>query len=199
MNQQRQQNIRERILTESIRLFLANSFRGTPVKDITDAAHIGKGTLYWYFKSKEEILKSIITRFEEEFLDGLIESVNAVQGGFTEKFTQYHKHVAAIPLKMRDLSLVFTTLSAELTGSGLEAETWIRNVYWRYHNFVKGLLELGKQEGKVKQGLDTDITTHVIIGFHDGIFLEWYRNYDKIDGRALARTFREIALRGISG
>jgi AcrR family transcriptional regulator len=198
MNRERRQNIKEIILEESIRLFLANSFCGTPVKDITDAAQIGKGTLYWYFKSKEEILKAIIDRFEQEFLDGLIESVNSVQGGFIEKYKRYHKHVSAIPVKMRDLSLVFTTLSAELSGSGLEAEARIRSVYGRYHDFVKELLEEGKMEGKVKKGLDIDIATHVIIGFHDGIFLEWYRNYDKIDGRGLARTFREIVLKGIS-
>jgi len=56
MNDYAASDVKETIIRESTRLFLANGFRGTSVKQITEAAGIGRGTLYWYFKSKEEIL-----------------------------------------------------------------------------------------------------------------------------------------------
>ena len=52
--------VKKTIMKESMRLFLANGFQGTSVKEITEAARIGRGTLYWYFKSKNEIVESII-------------------------------------------------------------------------------------------------------------------------------------------
>jgi AcrR family transcriptional regulator len=189
--------MRERILEESVKLFLRKGFSGASIKDITEAVNLSKGSLYWHFKSKNDLLEAIIGQFERGFLDGLIESVNAVRGGFTEKFNRYHKHVTEFAVKTRDLSLVFTTLSAELSGSGTEAERQIRNMYAKYHAFVKELLELGKRDGKIKKELDTDVVTHVIIAFHDGIFLEWYRHHETLDGRVLAKTFRDIVLGGI--
>lgn len=189
--------MRERIIEESVKLFLRKGFSAASIKDITDAVHLSKGALYWHFKSKNDLLEKIIEKFEEGFLDGLIQSVNAIDGGFVEKFKRYHKHVTEFAVQTRDLSLVCTTLSAELSGSGLEVENKIRNMYAKYHAFVKELVESGKREGKIKEHLDTDVATHVIIAFHDGIFLEWYRHHKTLDGRALAKTFRDILLGGI--
>jgi AcrR family transcriptional regulator len=64
MNDSPISDVKETIIRESTRLFLANGFRGTSVKQITEAAGIGRGTLYWYFKSKEEILDSIFRKFD---------------------------------------------------------------------------------------------------------------------------------------
>jgi len=40
-------DVKDTIIRESTRLVLANGFRGTSVKEITKAAGIGRGTLYW--------------------------------------------------------------------------------------------------------------------------------------------------------
>jgi AcrR family transcriptional regulator len=40
-------DVKDTIIRESKRLFLANGFRGTSVKKITKAAGIGRDTLYW--------------------------------------------------------------------------------------------------------------------------------------------------------
>ncbi len=39
----RDRGVREKIVSESTKLFLQKSFKGTSIKDITDAAHISKG------------------------------------------------------------------------------------------------------------------------------------------------------------
>ena len=74
-------DLKETIIRESTRLFLANGFRGTSVKQITEAVGIGKGTLYWYFKSKEEILETVLRKFEREFVEGFMWAVLACGDG----------------------------------------------------------------------------------------------------------------------
>jgi AcrR family transcriptional regulator len=64
MMNSKDQTVKERILGASIKLFLANGFRGTSVKELTDAVGVAKGTLYWHFSSKDEILDSILSVFE---------------------------------------------------------------------------------------------------------------------------------------
>ena len=61
MNDSAVSDVKETVIRESARLFLANGFRGTSVKQITEAAGIGRGTLYWYFKSKDEIITAVLT------------------------------------------------------------------------------------------------------------------------------------------
>ena len=62
------QMVMERILEESIKLFVKMGFVGTTVRDLTVAAGIAKGTLYWHYQSKDEILDCILEKYNREFL-----------------------------------------------------------------------------------------------------------------------------------
>src|SRR5688500_11763701 len=63
-----QEGTRERIVTEAIRLFAANGFRGTTVGDIEAAAGLAPraGGLYRHFRSKDEVLSAAIDRHVHE-------------------------------------------------------------------------------------------------------------------------------------
>ena len=51
---------KERIVDEALTLFATKGFRGTTVKDIADAVGIKDASLYKHFKSKKEILNTIV-------------------------------------------------------------------------------------------------------------------------------------------
>ena len=68
----------ERILREAMRLFWEQGYHGTSIDDITRAAGLTKGALYWHYNSKEDLLRRIITEYEKRFLDGLIQHVNEI-------------------------------------------------------------------------------------------------------------------------
>jgi AcrR family transcriptional regulator len=191
-------SMREKIIEESTNLFLHKGFHGTTIKDITAAVNLTKGAIYWYFKSKDELLETILEEWEKAFLDGLIASNNEVDGNFLDKFRQYHKYSTEFAVKHRELCVVWTTLTAEIAGSGLKAEKKFRNVLERYVEFVKGLIETGKAEQTVKEDLDSYILANVIIGMHNGILLQWYTKHDDIEGPELARAFRSVLLSGMT-
>lgn len=56
---------REEILNRSMELFVMKGYDNTSVSDILKAVNIAKGTLYYYFESKEEILNGIVERIGE--------------------------------------------------------------------------------------------------------------------------------------
>jgi AcrR family transcriptional regulator len=72
-------NTRERIVTEAMRLFAAQGFRGTTVGEIEEAAGLAPraGGLYKHFRSKEEVLEAGIERHvsEIELIEPAIESL----------------------------------------------------------------------------------------------------------------------------
>lgn len=52
-------NTKGNIVNQAIELFLEKGYHGTSIHDISKATRLTKA-LYWYFKSKEELLKRII-------------------------------------------------------------------------------------------------------------------------------------------
>src|SRR3954451_7430041 len=50
---------RERILRAAVKVFARNGFHATRVSEVAKAAGVADGTIYLYFKSKEELLVSL--------------------------------------------------------------------------------------------------------------------------------------------
>jgi AcrR family transcriptional regulator len=197
MNIRVPKDIREAIILESTKLFLANGFRGTSVQEITKAAGIARGTLYWYFGSKDEILVTIFRKFEAEFLGGLIEEVGNCNGNFETKYRAFIKYATEYARDNRNLSVAFATLLGETVGSNTEAETVVRAIYERYLHFVEGMLEEGKKEGTVGAEVDSAVYAHIIIACNQGMLLEWFIFEKFLDARAFVGKMRDILLKGI--
>jgi len=191
------QNTEERILNQSMRLFLERGYHGTSIDDITQAAGLTKGALYWHFKSKEDLLKRIMEEYERRFLDGLIKAVGEVKGGASDKFNKYVRYNAAFAYYNRELCVTFTTLAAELVGAEQGIENEIRRIYKKYQNFLSNLILQGKKEKMFRRELDPRLAALVIMAFHDGILLQWSMNRDKIDGEAYVNTFKKIMFQGL--
>ena len=63
----------EAILSVSAKLFLQKGFDKTSMMDIATAAGISKGAIYHHFKSKDEIIKSVMEK-QEQSVKGTIEN-----------------------------------------------------------------------------------------------------------------------------
>jgi AcrR family transcriptional regulator len=192
-------DVKETIIRESIKLFLAKGFRGTSVKEITEAAGIGRGTLYWYFKSKDEILVSIFEKWEKAFVDGLRKAVNDREGNFTAKYKAFHKFSTEFARDERELAIVFNTLLNEIVGTNSPAETAVKASHERYRRLLEAMLEEGKKEGSVKEDLDSLLYAHVIAASHTGMLVEWFVNGKDLNVGPFVRAFRDMILKGVTG
>jgi AcrR family transcriptional regulator len=191
-------DVKETVIRESTKLFLANGFRGTSVKEITEAAGIGRGTLYWYFKSKDEIVETILLKFEGEFVDGMIKAVNSCEGNFVAKYKAFHKFATEFARDSRELSLAFNALLNEIVGSNTEAEKMVKAIYEKYRRFIEEMLEDGKRDGTVSMNVDSALYAHVVIASHTGMLVQWFVNGEFLNVGAFVRTFRDLLLKGIT-
>lgn len=190
-------NTEDQILKQAMRLFLKKGYHGTSIDEITRAAGLTKGALYWHFKKKEDLLKIIVEDFEKRFLNKMIKKVNEVKGGAIDKFDTLIRHNAAFAYYNRELCVSFTTLSAELVGGHHPIESEIQRIYKKYQRFLSKLILQGKNEKVLKKEIDPEVAALIIIGFYDGILLQWSMNKDEVDGKLYVRTFRKIILEGL--
>jgi AcrR family transcriptional regulator len=186
-----------RILTKAMKIFLEKGYHGTSIDDITQAAGVTKGALYWHFKSKEDLLERIVEEFEKRFLDGLIQTVENVQGDIQDKIEKYFRYNAAFSFYNRELCVSFTTLAAELVGAHHGTEPEFRRIYKKYQKFLSNLILQGKKEKVFKKEINPDLAALIIIAFHDGILIRWFMNRNEIDGEAYVKTFKKIMLKGL--
>jgi AcrR family transcriptional regulator len=190
-------NTIDRILNHSMRLFLERGYHGTSIDDITQAAGLTKGALYWHFKSKEDLLKKIIEKYEMNFLDGMIHTVGEVKGGSLDKFEKYIQFNSSFAYYNRELCVSFETLAGELVGAHHKIEPEIRRIYKKYQKFLSNLISEGKKEKVFKRELPTDLAALTIMAFHHGVLVQWSMNIGKIPGETFVKTFKEIMLSGL--
>jgi AcrR family transcriptional regulator len=191
------QETANRILDQAMRIFLQKGYHGTSIDDITKAARLTKGSLYWHFKSKEDLLKRIINEYERGFLNGMIHAVGEVKGGVLDKFEKYIRFNSAFAYHNRELCVSFETLAGELIGAHDRVEPEFRRIYKKYQIFLSDLIKQGKKDKIFRKELDTDLSALAFMAFHYGVLVQWSINRNKIDGEEFVKTFKEIMLEGL--
>lgn len=79
---------KEEILDAAEKLFAAKGFDNTSTGDILDAVGIARGTLYYHFKSKEEILDGVIGRITSRLIENAGEIVRKKELPVLERLTK---------------------------------------------------------------------------------------------------------------
>jgi AcrR family transcriptional regulator len=85
--QRKKESVRSRIISTAMDLFSANGIDGVTVEQIAEAADIGKGTVYNYFRTKEDIVVAYIVDVEREVqasLDSFTSSRRRLDGILTD-------------------------------------------------------------------------------------------------------------------
>jgi AcrR family transcriptional regulator len=75
--QRRRAETRDRIFRAALGLFAEHGFQATTVEDITEAADVGKGTFFNYFRNKEDVLSALA----EVQLDKYAHAIQAAESG----------------------------------------------------------------------------------------------------------------------
>ncbi|MBI5439995.1 MAG: TetR/AcrR family transcriptional regulator [Deltaproteobacteria bacterium] len=189
---------RAKIQDAATRLFVSQGFTRTPISEIAGSLGRTKGALYAHFASKEELLLSLIERFETDYLDRVIDEVVSTEGNAWAKLNRFVSFSSEFAEKNKDLCLLLTIVSAELQGAETPASLALFHAYDKYTEFVARLVDEGKGQGVFESSLDTDLVAHVIIAFHDGVLFQWQRTGGRLGGPPFVKTFRRVLLRGLA-
>lgn len=79
-------NRRQEIITTARQLFQRKSYDHTSIQDVMDALGIAKGTVYHYFRSKEELLEAVVASVVDESVENMTKVLKTAKGKALEKF-----------------------------------------------------------------------------------------------------------------
>lgn len=77
---------RREILSAARELFKSNGYENTTMQDVMNKLKIAKGTIYHYFKSKEDLLEAVVRDIVDENFDEMTNVLKKAKGNALRKF-----------------------------------------------------------------------------------------------------------------
>lgn len=142
---------KERILTIAQKIFARFGIQKTTMDEIAKMARIGKATLYYYFKSKEDIFAEVIHKESEILKSKLLEAINRSNEP-KEKITAY------VTTRMKHLKQLVNYYSA-LTDEYLEHYSFVEKERENFTQFEMNTLSIILNEGNQKGIFDVPNVT----------------------------------------
>jgi TetR/AcrR family fatty acid metabolism transcriptional regulator len=159
----------EAILRSAIRVFSQNGYFNSKVADIAREAGIADGTVYLYFKSKEEILHSIFDRAMEEFISEGKKEIEAIKeaGKRLRRIAQLHLEKLGAD---RDLAIVF---QVELRGSIKFMQEFSAAGFAEYLDIIHQTIVEGQRTGVFRKNLNATVCSKILFGALDEMVTNW--------------------------
>ena len=160
---------REAILRSAIKVFAQKGYFNSKVSDIAGEAGIADGTVYLYFKSKEEILHSVFDRAMEEFIAEGKREIAEIESAENRLRKIAELHLARLGAD-RDLAIVF---QVELRGSTKFMEEFSGGGFADYLDIIRQTIAEGQKEGIFRKDLKPITVAKILYGALDEMVTNW--------------------------
>jgi AcrR family transcriptional regulator len=180
------------IIDRSAKVFAEQGFHATSTTELCEANDLGKGALYYYIGSKEELLIAIIDRVMEEVLAGARRAVSS-DAPPAEKLRALGREYLDVITRYPDHVWVFLHEFPALTGESSDA---LRRSRRAFEESVEQVLAEGSASGDFP-ALDPRLTARAWLGMHNYTYL-WLRPGGELSATDVADHFADIFLEGIA-
>lgn len=169
----------------ALKVFSTKGFHKATMAEIAMEAGYGKGTLYWYWKSKEELYFSLIRQMHEEILS-LVKKAAGLEGTALEKIIWMGSEMVELYSRDRDYCKLSWKMRAE------ELETFSPEHVEKLHGYIertKAELEKIARQG-VEEGdlppVDPYYLACILLGLVEGMEIQWLEDSESFDlGRGM--------------
>ena len=184
----------QRIVDAGAQVFARKGYHATRMQDIADELDLQKGSLYYYFDSKEALLFHII----EEELGRALVNIEAVVMLDEPPLAKIEQGVAAHFATFHGFSNVSTIFLFEKVESiNVKAGQKINAMSRRYEEYWRQLLQEGVEAGALSANLDIKIATKAIMGMCNMSFI-WFQPTGRMSIEEIATHFTQYILRGMA-
>jgi len=162
-------NKKTQIINAAIEVFAKQGLEKGKIADIAKVAGIGKGTVYEYFKSKDEIFKAIEEMFIFQSIDQL-KILSTSKKSPTDKLEDILQYSINMHTDMGEATLIIAELWAQHSRGQLHGhkESVFADMYNDFFDIVLKVLTDGVKIGEFRE-MNKDGTTALLLAFIDGV------------------------------
>jgi AcrR family transcriptional regulator len=186
-------HMKEKIIETSIELFDQKGFKETAVQEIVESLEVTKGAFYYYFKSKEELLRDICLTYIEDLLqqqECILRDEN--KDCTTKLYEIVYMLIHSIKTKRKSARIFFREMR-HLHEAHLQEIKAKRRAF--RENYQK-LIEDGIAKGEFKEMPTPHMVTFGILGITNWSYY-WFHPEGEISEEKLAEIYIDLILNGI--
>jgi TetR/AcrR family fatty acid metabolism transcriptional regulator len=168
---------RESIIQAAIEVFSKKDFKSASISEIAQKAGVADGTIYQYFKSKEDLFFAIPIEKTNEFRSQLELHLEGISGAFNKlrKFAWYFLYFFKTNPEYGRILM----LEMRASKSFVKTETY--GFLKQSVSRVMDIIAEGQNEGVIRQDTDIYILRHLILGTLEHMVTRWLLKEEKYD------------------
>lgn len=186
-------NKHQRILDAAIEVIAEHGFFHSRVSEIADRAGVADGTIYLYFKNKDELLMAAIDSAFHRFIRRAKVALDEITDPREKLRRMAFLHLEGLGAN-RNLAIVFQT---ELRHSAKFLGQFSHNLMVEYFDVIKGVLREGQTAGVFRAEMSVTIAAHCFFGAVDEIVTSWILSDRDHQLSSLADSVVSIVLKGV--
>lgn len=192
-------NKKSQIIDAATLVFARKGFAGTIMAQVADAAGTGKGTLYEYFKSKEDLFFAVFERVIAEASAHVTSHVNNTNDSAAARLKKLSADLIQTwmaQLEMYALVMEFWSASATLSGRHMFKAAF-KAGYTEFRQQMSALIQEGVARGEFSSDIDPHKIGAVVIGSWDALLLQAWLDPD-FDPLAASHEHMRVLLKGMT-
>lgn len=174
-------------------MFAEQGFFQSTISQIAREAGVADGTIYLYFKNKEDILVQFFNYKTRQVFARFREEVDRADNTIDKLRNLIHRHLKEFQSD-RNMAVVY---QAETHQSIRLVEDQIKEMSKMYLDIVSEIVEQGQDEGVIRKDLYVGLVKRFILGAVDEVINTWLHSGGKYDLVSMADPLVELFLRGV--
>jgi TetR/AcrR family transcriptional regulator, fatty acid metabolism regulator protein len=183
----------KQIIDAAVIAIAESGYHQAQVSKIAKQAGIADGTIYLYFKNKEDILISVFEEKMGVFVENLQQIIKD-ESTAKEKLGQMIENHFQVLANDRHLA---TVTQLELRQSNKEIRLKINAVLKEYLKMIDQIIIEGMVAGEFNPAMDVRIARQMVFGTIDEISTTWVMNENRYDLVELAPKVQQLLLNGL--
>jgi TetR/AcrR family fatty acid metabolism transcriptional regulator len=166
---------RRSILSAAVGVFARNGFYNSKVADIAREAGVADGTIYLYFKNKEDLLIQVFL----DTMDTVLQEQEAALQGITDPTERLRSIVRVHFSVVEARPALAEVITVELRQSSRFMRSTDLKPFGRYLALMARTIEQGKTVGQFAPEIDSRRAARALFGVMDELALEWAMSPDR--------------------
>ena len=181
------------ILEAAVKVFAEQGFSQSTISQIAREAGVADGTIYLYFKNKDDILVQFFSYKARQVFSRFREEVDKADNTMDKLRNLIHRHLEEFQ-NDRNMAVVY---QAETHQSIRLFEEQIKEMSKMYLDIVLEIVEQGQEEGVIRKDLYLGLVKRFILGAVDEVINTWLHSGGKYDLVSMADPLVELFMEGI--
>jgi len=185
---------KNQILDAATAVFARLGFHDARMDDIVQASGLSKGALYWYFKSKEDIITAISQRLFTTDIEQLVGLLHA-EGSVSERLQQLIQARIAGLQEMSDVvTILFEFYATALHQDGVRQ--FIKAYFQNFHELLVALIQQGIDRGEFRS-VDAVAAATALDAVFEGLVVRWLIDPEAMQWAPVGEAALRLLLDGL--